>query len=315
MRVVLDYEFRNWILGGVIQESKDYASEEIYVQYIKTSRSKYPINFLYRRYLKRLKPKENDLVINQKTLLFLIQSGLLDPKALPILRCHFTHESEEFLKKTDLLGHIKNLKSVLVLNESDAGLLKRLGVDPNRIEVIYGAINREIFFPLGNYSQNRKVLITGDAKERKNPSKILEVINANPHTDFQICGKFWEKSINQTNLKYSNVEFHKFSMEKNALLMRNASAYLTLSHKEGGPFPVLEALASGTPVVSTPVGWAPELLDETNGVIVKHDSSIEEIAEAIEKCFELKCHTFSQDLLEGRFTWEELARRLYISEK
>ena len=313
MNVVADAAFQNWILGAMVRESASHSKECIDIHYIKSSRIKYPFHFLYKRFRKRLNLGENDLIVNHKLLEYLLKSNLICRTDLPFLRCLFTHESEDFLVNSNLINVLKSLRRVLVMNKSDAELLQRLGVESKNIAITYGAINRKIFFPLEQYIPNRKVLITGDAKGRKNPGKIIQTINENPDIDFEICGRYWEKLILNNPIPNGNYFVHEFSIQRTAYLMRNCSAYLTLSTMEGGPFPLLEALASGTPVVTTLVGWAPEIVNESNGVLVNHDATIADVSEAIERCFKVKHSVWNQDLLKGEFTWDELALKLYGS--
>jgi Glycosyl transferases group 1 len=52
--------------------------------------------------------------------------------------------------------------------------------------------------------------------------------------------------------------------------------YVCFSICEGGPMPVLEAMACGVPCVSTPVGHVPEIIEHgVNGWIVKSESELE----------------------------------------
>lgn len=51
-------------------------------------------------------------------------------------------------------------------------------------------------------------------------------------------------------------------------LYRRSHVWLFSSHSEGFGLPLLEAMASGTPVIATRAGAAPELVDGKNGVLV-----------------------------------------------
>ena len=160
MKVVLDASFQNWILGAMVRESCNFTERLVEIDFVKTSRAKHPISFLYRRYARRLNLIEDDLIVNHKLLYFLIVSGLVNQDTLPLVRCVYTHESEDYLGSTQLISFLKQLKQVLVMNKSDARFLVNLGVDPKRIQITYGAIDRDLFFPLERYSPNRNVLIT-----------------------------------------------------------------------------------------------------------------------------------------------------------
>ncbi len=71
---------------------------------------------------------------------------------------------------------------------------------------------------------------------------------------------------------------------------RALDIYLMTSREEGGPLAVMESMATGTPVVSTPVGMAPDLItDGTSGALVSPD--LAESATAIaDKILELLAH-------------------------
>jgi len=66
-------------------------------------------------------------------------------------------------------------------------------------------------------------------------------------------------------------------------LYRSCDFWLFTSTEEGFGLPILEAMAVGTPVIATPAGAAPDLVDESTGRLVGH--SIHEIADAIVELF------------------------------
>jgi len=312
MKVVLDANFKNWILGAVIRESALCSEIPIEIQYVTTSRRKHLFRYFQLKYLKKIKLEPGDLVVNQRTLNFLVQNGIIKEEMLSRIRCHFTHESNLSSAETKTLRNLTKVAQVLVLNQSVKLTLENAGLDSSKISVIYGAIDRKLFSPSVLPPSSKFVLITGDAKGRKNPSKLMELVEFTPDIKFVICGKNWEKYLPMS--KQHNLNLYKFDLVTNAKLMREASAYLTLSVEEGGPYPILEALASGTPVVSTPVGWAPEFINDANGSIVQLDATITEIQAAIKYAISLKLRTYNLDLLGGLYTWQEQAKLLFTVE-
>ncbi|MFC1877320.1 glycosyltransferase [Thermodesulfobacteriota bacterium] len=59
-------------------------------------------------------------------------------------------------------------------------------------------------------------------------------------------------------------------------IMRQSTAVLLLSHSEGMPLSIIEALTLGCPVIATPVGSIPEMLENENlGKIVEIDNYLE----------------------------------------
>lgn len=313
MKVVLDKNFRNWILGAVVRESASKLTRKVAIQYVSTSRRKHPFQFLAIKYFRKLQFDPGDLVINHRTLNFLVANGIIKSETLSTIRCHFTHESEALLGVTDTVKNLSLVSEVLVLNSRDKEKLIQSGIKSNKIVVIYGAIDRALFKPSPTLPVREFVFLSGDAKGRKNPGKVIELIRKSPDLEFVICGRGWEKYFQDQGLK--NLELHQFNLDLNAQLIRDASVYLTLSLEEGGPYPVLEALASGTPVVSTPVGWVPEILTMSNGVVIPFEADIEQIRVALTKAIKLKSTTHHIDLLQGRFNWEEQASLLFREQK
>lgn len=57
------------------------------------------------------------------------------------------------------------------------------------------------------------------------------------------------------------------SGEKKKELFSLADAYILPSYIEGLPISILEAMSFGLPILSTPVGGIPEVVDETNGIL------------------------------------------------
>ena len=104
--------------------------------------------------------------------------------------------------------------------------------------------------------------------------------------------------------------YKQFSLDKNPELMRSASMLLSLSSNEGGPIPVLEALASGTPVVCTDTGFAPEVVTPKRGLLLREPVEALEVREAILQCREMQLKS-TLDLIKGSFTWEDLGTKIY----
>lgn len=72
--------------------------------------------------------------------------------------------------------------------------------------------------------------------------------------------------------------------EKIAEIYGACTAWLFTSKEEGFGLPILEAMASGTPVVATPAGAAPQIVTLDNGALVERDmGKITDAAELILK--------------------------------
>ncbi|MBL4698223.1 MAG: glycosyltransferase family 4 protein [Phycisphaerales bacterium] len=77
------------------------------------------------------------------------------------------------------------------------------------------------------------------------------------------------------------------SQQRIANIYASCDCWLFTSDKEGYGLPLLEAMASGTPVVATPAGAAPELLQSGGGKLVDTDDP-EVFADAVEAVLDLE---------------------------
>lgn len=74
------------------------------------------------------------------------------------------------------------------------------------------------------------------------------------------------------------VHQHFSSLDELARCYHAIDAYMVSSRQEGGPKAVLESMASGVPLVSTPVGQAPELIAHGVNGLLTESMSPEELA-------------------------------------
>lgn len=317
MKIKLVYilsDFRGWILEAIAQESADSLNLDIKIIFIPTRwkdllRIRDLLNFL--RYRNR---NELSLFINQSTYFRALKFKLIRTKP-ENCRVYYTHkqiERDEFIEAKELF----NVEKILTNNAYDMHRLINLGVDTSRVEVIYGAIDHQIYFPAKKRLEKNYlipyIIIVGNCKERKNPKLIYEVVCKMKKIKFIIHGEGWEKYFYRNALAIpDNLKLLNFDKKQNPELMRNAHVYLSLAYLEGGPYTTLEALASGTPVVATNTGFNSDFLNSTNGVLLPINTNVFQVEAAIIAALALKKKVSSMDLLNGQFTWHQLALKLY----
>jgi len=113
---------------------------------------------------------------------------------------------------------------------------------------------------------------------------VHEVAKTNPEVRLVILGEGTERSALEDKIK-------KLGIEERVLMpgyVRNARDYLPLfkmfvisSHTEGLPMVLLEAMAAGTPVISTDVGGIAEALDAGKAGTLVKAGDLEGLSEAI----------------------------------
>ena len=104
----------------------------------------------------------------------------------------------------------------------------------------------------------------------------------------------------------------RLSSDRVALWLSAADALCLPSRREGCPNVVLEALASGRPVVASEVGGVPELIDERNGVMVPSGNA-EALASAIKAVLNRSWDPVILRQTAPSLSWTDLGRTLYES--
>ena len=306
--VISQHRFREWILDAFWRESSDALNFVPKTVYLFSSRKK---NVLARKKksINRLSPKPI-LSIHQSSLFLLKEmESLQDIKQHNILITHFNSQEE--------IGHLidycheNDQVKFLVMNSNTESILLSMGFPRDKVSKIYGAVDKGIYRPSETMIRGEYILIAGDCKPRKNPYKVRELVLANKDLEFVFESKAWKSIFADVEKLHGNISYWENRTTSNGDLYRNASALCNLSFLEGGPIPVLQALASGTPVLSSDVGFVQEVLQEDFGQVLNLELGIEEISDLLKKVALRKRLLSTRDGLIGNFSWEKLGRNLF----
>jgi glycosyltransferase involved in cell wall biosynthesis len=198
--------------------------------------------------------------------------------------------SNNELEKQKILTTLRKVDLLIVLSKSWAEWFEGIGVDKPKITILHNITD----YPHKTHDEksdpiNRPVrfLFMGEIGERKGVFDIIKAL-ANHRDEFlgkvqlRIGGNKKEselhKAITDGNLD-NMVKFEGWvSGDKKIELLNWADVYILPSFNEGLPISILEAMSYGMPIISTPVGGIPEVVDKTNGILVTpgNDSEIYE---------------------------------------
>jgi glycosyltransferase involved in cell wall biosynthesis len=205
--------------------------------------------------------------------------------------------------------HLRWMNQVVCVSEAQADRVRRAGVRPDRIHVIYNAIDPTRFHEpdaryraklLRCFRQPRTHII--GAAGRFSPEKGFEVLvkaaervlREHPCTGFVLFGEGQERASLQKQIQAAGLGQSFILAGFRADLDRflpHFDLFVLPSYTEGMPNVVLEAFAAGVPVVATAVGGTPEIVEDgVSGYLVPSgddETMAERIVEALHDADEL----------------------------
>lgn len=138
--------------------------------------------------------------------------------------------------------------------------------------------------------RNSSILFLGRLEQEKGVLDLImafsEIAGRAPEASLVLCGvgsaqSQLEKVVQERGLA-SRVAFPGWvGGEAKALLLRRAGVFVLPSYAEGMPMSVLEAMATGTPVVASRVGAVAEMLEDGCCGFVVEPGNIEQLGRAI----------------------------------
>lgn len=220
----------------------------------------------------------------------------------------------------------KQTKGVLSVSQDLANKMVGMGINKDKIHVIYNGVNLEKFIPKNSTHKPPYLVFIGNLKKEKGVIELLyafiEIQKQFPELQLQYIGSGTMATQLQTIINEYQIQ-DKVTLEgvKPHDQLPNTIADATLlvlpSYNEGVPNVVLEAMSCATPVVATNVGGIPEVITAETGIIA-NEISANCIAQCLTQALEKKWdHQAIRNHAES-FSWtkntEELARMLHLKD-
>jgi len=225
---------------------------------------------------------------------------------------------------THLAGHpltMKLIENSNIVTTVSSAVAKEIQEYYGRTPLIMGnGVNEKKFYPANN-REGGYLLYVGRLDHRKG---IVDLVNAtqilkeNTETKLVIVGKgHLYKDIKAIILKnnLNNVELlGHVSWERLLYLYRNAEVFIFPSHYEGLPTVVLEAMASGLPIVASDIpAHRDVIIDGYNGLLSKTGSP-ESIAEKVlilleDEKLQRKLGRNARKTILRKFTWDRISSK------
>ena len=260
--VVVPIQNKGWILDGIAKEI--VSNHKSFSQIFYTP--DIPVILPYSR---------NILFMHQSLVPKYLNSGLVDPKSTNI-SCWYTHSSGESPSAIEnYLLSFNSIHRVIFTCSSNQKRWINLGVAEANTCFILGGFDDSLFKPhIRNSSQS--IGICSSYYERKDPILIFELIKLLPQYHFLLLGRNWqsfshfEYLMQLGNFTYKSVPYSRYPYYYSKM-----DVFLSPSKLEGGPIPVIEAMASNCfPVVSR-TGFCPDIIQHgVNGFIFDVGSTL-----------------------------------------
>lgn len=194
-----------------------------------------------------------------------------------------------------------------------------LGANEERCHHVYNGVDGDLFSPCGfnqNKDKNTNLLAVGNLVPEKGFDILLKAISilqpSYPRLQLNIIGTGPQRHklgtlCNELRIE-NNVRFiGQVKHDKINEWFRKSDVFCLSSLREGDPNVVLEALSSGIPVASTPVGGVPELIHNHQNGILSSDFSPQGLANTIKKVFEREWSSMDIRETVSHRTWDAVA--------
>ena len=223
--------------------------------------------------------------------------------------------------------------AVIAVSKATKKLALNVGAPTNKVTVIYNTVDETIFAPkskalcrqkLGLPRDTKIILFVGNLIPRKGAEYLIKalpmILTKIPNTLLVIVGDGpqrdeLEQLVKELDLELNVIFTGRIPTEKLCLYYGAADIFVLPSLHEGHPMVLLEAMASGLPVIATKVSGSMEtVIHSVNGYLVE-PRDIYQLAESIIKVLgnEKQIHEFGKASLriyKKRFSEEKQIREL-----
>jgi glycosyltransferase involved in cell wall biosynthesis len=211
----------------------------------------------------------------------------------------------------------KRLNKIITVSEyTRQDVIKHLNLPPYKVKAIWNGYDQNEFFPLEKKGTQKSYFLNVTSyQKKKNFERLLEayqLLNEDTRPDLIAVVKPYNKQHNIKGLKIIN---EKLSFEEIIQLYQNAFALVFPSMHEGFGLPIIEAMASGIPVITSNVTSCPEVAGDA-ALLVNPRNTLE-IKESMEKIIadaDLRNELISKGLERAKtFSWEKSAEEHYMT--
>jgi len=251
--IVIDPSHEDWVLGGMFREIIESAPNcyELEMQVLTPPRDTTSI-ILWLKTVLLLRKKQFILFTSLTPLENYLKFRI--PRRHQKIAFWYTHKMGDFNNSESRA--LRRANVIFAHSARDFVTLRRF-TDAEMIPVV-GAIDSRRF--LRASAPGSDILWVGTPVERKQPSILFGLADSIPNQQFRLIGRGWKGSVYWKEIvKRINISYVELDEALNSERLDGCSIYLVTSNCEGGPMPLLEAIASGLHPIATDVGFVREI--------------------------------------------------------
>jgi glycosyltransferase involved in cell wall biosynthesis len=215
-------------------------------------------------------------------------------------------------------------KKVVVVSQALAEQVKSVGIPAEKIAIIPDGVDITFFTPLPYDERRNNILFVGSLIERKGVRTLIQafatVLKHFPELHLTLIGEGAQRiELEQLaqllgiseNISLTGAQ----PQDRVAEAMRYAKVFVLPSIEEGLGVVLLEAIASGTPIIASNVGGISEVVDNSIGILVP-PADADQLGKAILTVINLSpnewnyFHHNARRKAEVLFDWNHIAERL-----
>ena len=224
------------------------------------------------------------------------------------------------LPRRMILWAAKCAAALVTVSSALKTALTQLGVDAGKITVLRNGVDTRLFNPADRALQRARLglsgtvlLMVGNLVPLKEHALVLRALADFPDACLLIIGEGGE----ERNLKMlagalriqDRVRFlGAMPQARLPAFYAAADALVLASSREGWPNVLLEAMACGTPVVSTAVGGTPEIVAVPEAGVLMTGRSASAVVEALQRLFRNYPDRGLTRRYAERFSWDDTTR-------
>jgi glycosyltransferase involved in cell wall biosynthesis len=215
-------------------------------------------------------------------------------------------------------------KKVIVVSRALADQVNSIGIPYSKIAIVPDGVDITQFTPIPYNERMNNILFVGSLIERKGVWYLIQafatVVKQLPEMHLIIIGEGAQRieieQLAQSLGISENVSLTgPQSQERVAEAMRHAKIFILPSIEEGLGVVLIEAIASGTPIVASNVGGISEVVDDSIGILVP-PANVDQLGKAILTILNSLpdewnyFHYNARKRAEELFDWTRIAERL-----